>query len=188
MKLELVDQRAGDSTGDPELGRLWGQEASLLAPLRQVARSLGCESWRVNLVLVSDQAMADLNQRFRQKAGVTDVLSFPYLTPTGEGEPVLASGQKGAACDLWIAEPLPTPDSAQSLLVGEVVLALDFVVEECRREGRDLRTEFMLLVIHGCLHLLGWDHSEPGRQQRMREREGLLLEQLGLDHPLREGS
>lgn len=74
------------------------------------------------------------------------------------------------------------------MLVGEVVLAPGFVMDECCREGRDVRTEFMLLVVHGCLHLLGWDHGEPDQQNRMRIQEGLLLKQLGLVHPLLEGS
>lgn len=59
--------------------------------MHPVIGSLGCESWCVNLVLVSDQAMTGLNQDFRHKEGVTDVLSFPYLAQAGKGEPVLAA-------------------------------------------------------------------------------------------------
>ncbi len=154
----------------------WLDTDAIPAELATVVHELGRQDWEVNLVLASDAVVADLNQRYRGVEGVTDVLSFAYLESKGEGEPDLIAGCGGAAVDLWRSDP--------SDVVGEIVLAPDFVVKRCRAEGWSLTAEFSLLVLHGCLHLLGWDHQEAGLRAAMRKLETDLLAEMGLTHPL----
>ncbi len=172
MKLKLIDRR---SLPAADLG-CWLDRSTIPGELAAVVAGLGRGSWTVNIVLGGDDLVADLNQRYRGREGVTDVLSFSYLEEAGTGEPDLAAGQGRAAVDLW-------RDLSQDM-VGEVVLAPGFVAQRCRAEGWGLETEFALLVIHGCLHVLGWDHVHDDQQQAMRKLETELLAGMGLLHPL----
>jgi len=150
--------------------------AELPPLLAEVVAGLGEPDWPANLVLAADGEVAELNHTYRGREGVTDVLSFSYLQNAGEGKPDLGAGQRGACHDLWV-------DQAGDV-VGEIVLAPGFVTERCVREGWQVEAEFALLVIHGCLHLLGWDHEDPAMGKDMRNRESGLLAGMGLRHPL----
>jgi len=169
MKLELVDQRprAGDTP--------WPS-----TQLAELVAALGQEDWVLNLVLVEDPTMADLYSRWYGGQGVTDVLSFTYLENQGLGEPHLKESVGQAARDLWVAPG----DGAEEVTAGEVVLAPDFVARRCAQEGWDLKTEWALLLVHGALHVLGWEHQDPAQRLAMRTHEAAVLETLGLAHPL----
>ncbi|HOX26638.1 MAG TPA: rRNA maturation RNase YbeY [Candidatus Krumholzibacteria bacterium] len=169
MKCELVDQRVR-----PESLPL---DATRLAAL---TGGLGRPDWVVNLVLVEDHVMADLYERWYGATGVTDVLSFAYLENAGAGEPDLASGDRLAARDLWVAPG----EVAEPVTVGEVILAPAFIAARCRAEGWDLEAEWALLVAHGCLHVLGWEHARATARRAMRACEAALLAQIGIAHPL----
>ncbi len=172
MILELIERRGEDRfrTG------CWVDEGRIPPPLAEALAGLGGQDWPANLVLADDGTVAAMNGRYRNREGVTDVLSFSYLLAEGRGDPDLRAGNRGAACDLWRESP---PD-----VVGEVILAPDFVARRCLREGWSVGTEFTLLVIHGCLHLLGWDHGEPEMARTMRGLETELLGGMGMSHPL----
>lgn len=146
---------------------------------------LGGLEWSFNLVLVEDEAMADLNSQFRGKDGVTDVLSFSYLLETGQGPCSLKSGQRGAFQDLWI-DPMAMADTdADGLQIGEVILAPAFVASRCEERLWSVEDEFPLLVVHGGLHLLGWDHRDEAETRAMQDIELKYLANCGLGHPLR---
>ena len=165
-------------------GRLPGTGEPLLSLLRSVCAPLGLPQWEVNLVLVKDEVMAELNESFRRRPGVTDVLSFSYLDRNGRGEPALSCGRGTAACDLW-AEDFPAPGGKDPAgAVGEVIIAPAYVADCCRRAGWSADAEFALLVIHGCLHLLGWQHGQAAQQRAMQTEEERLLAALGMKHPL----
>ncbi len=172
MKLELIDQR-----GRPQPPPLAGEGlAALVAPL-------GAPDWILDLVLVEDPVMADLYGRWYGGEGVTDVLSFSYLEPTGAGAPQLRAGCGEAATDLWV----PPADATGPVVAGEVILAPRFVAERCAREGWDLAAEWALLLVHGALHVLGWTHDTGARREAMRACEARLLAARGLAHPLAGG-
>jgi probable rRNA maturation factor len=169
MILELVDQRP--------------QPAELpvpLATLAELVEPLGRAEWVLNLVLVDDPVMADLNARWYGGEGVTDVLSFTYLEAEGSDAPHLAAGEGEAAGDLWVAPG----DASPAVTAGEVILAPDYVADRCAQEGWDLRSEWSLLVVHGALHVLGWEHGTPGARAAMQRREAAVLDRLGVAHPL----
>jgi probable rRNA maturation factor len=145
---------------------------------------LGREEWCVDLVLVDDRAMAELNGDFRGNPDVTDVLSFTYLEDEGPAGPDLPAYEAGARHDLWWADP--PGDDGRPEAVGEVVLAPDFIAGRCRDKGWPLEAEVPLLVVHGCLHVLGWEHDRPTDREAMRDIEQDLLRAAGLEHPLRK--
>ncbi|MCP4574169.1 MAG: rRNA maturation RNase YbeY [bacterium] len=180
MRIQVVDRRGDVPVPDP-----WAGPTADWPRLESLAADLGAAVWRVDLVLVDDPAMADLNRRWRDGDGVTDVLSFSYLEESGVGAPELAVGRGGAAQDLWSA---PETRAAEVATVGEIVLAPAFVLERCLDRGWDPDLEWPLLVVHGLLHLLGWEHDTDVARAAMQESEADILGRAGLAHPLREGS
>jgi probable rRNA maturation factor len=120
----------------------------------------------VSLIFTSESVMADLNEQFMGKKGPTDVLSFPI---DAEPEP---SGRVPDAGGTGPGEP-PTADIPQ--LVGDIVICpsvalMNSVDHECSFDD-----EIALLVVHGVLHLRGWDHVVDEEAERMEARERDLL-------------
>jgi len=122
----------------------------------------------VSLLFVDEPAMAALNERFMHKQGPTDVLSFPIeddLLPSGRFPD---SGTPGPG---MTDEPVSSPLT----LLGDVVVC-PAVAERHRLEHEvSLVDELALLVVHGMLHLLGWDHQVDAEAERMEARERHLL-------------
>jgi len=118
----------------------------------------------VSLSLVSDSAMARMNQAYRGKPGATDVLSFPL-----NGN---APRKKSPRPDLFAGE-----NSAAGYL-GDIAIAPETARRNARRSGRSLPLELRILILHGLLHLLGYDHeTDRGEMDRMERR---LRRRLGL--------
>jgi len=174
----MILRRCDPGLNDPgslALRTHWDTLASLVAPL-------GAPAWIVNLVPVDDARMEALNGDFRRKPGVTDVLSFSYLLDTGPDAPDLPAKTAGARGDLWV-EPGP-PDATVEEAVGELILAPAFVSARCAENGWDLREELGLLVVHGCLHILGWDHETDSERTAMQAVELDILGGAAMGHPL----
>lgn len=109
------------------------------------------EMAEVSIVFVDDAYITRLNQQYRHLDGATDVLSFAQM----EGEPM--------------------PREEQELLLGDVVISLETAGRQAEEYGHSFNQEVSYLVVHGVLHLLGYDHqSEPDRQQ-MRDVEKKVL-------------
>jgi probable rRNA maturation factor len=105
-------------------------------------------------VLVDDAAMLALNRAYRGIAGPTDVLAFPMT----EGRFRNVS-----------------PD-----LLGDVVISTETARRQARRRGGALRTELALLLIHGLLHLVGYDHGSAAERRRMWRKQRLILAACGI--------
>jgi len=153
-----------------------------------MVKTLGRPDWAVDVVLIDDETMAGLNREFRQKDGVTDVLSFSYLQVSGPGDPDLPGGQGHAFRNLWLDTLVRDHENESDRTVGEVILAPGFVAARCRERGWALDHEIPLLVVHGILHLLGWEHTSDKESEAMRTVEVGVLASAGLPHPLRERS
>jgi rRNA maturation RNase YbeY len=180
MILTLVDRRtAADGTSTEFYGENW-------ARLQRLAAGIGRVDWPVDVVLVDVESMTDLNERFRDKQGVTDILSFSYLENEGAGTAALARGEGHGVADLWLASE--TVDCEAGDAVGELVLAPAFISERCTQNKWPLAAEIPMLVVHGCLHLVGWDHQEADQLQAMQDHEANILMGAGLAHPLRQRS
>ena len=114
----------------------------------------------VTLLLVDETEMASYNQRFLERQGATDVLAFPV-------EELLP----GVIPD---RTPLGPP-----LMLGDVVIAPAYVRRQARDFGVSFDDEMALMVTHGILHLLGYDHGDEDEAKRMEERERQLLAMIG---------
>jgi len=128
-----------------------------VAPLRtflcEVQAAVRKPRAEVAVCLVSDAEMARLNEAYRRKKGPTDVLSFPAEKAGGE----LRSGRR---------------------FLGDIAIAPETARRYARRDGRALREELRVLILHGVLHLLGYDHeTDHGEMERMEQR---LRRRLGL--------
>jgi probable rRNA maturation factor len=126
--------------------------------VRQVLKAEGvAPPYEVSLVFTDSETVQQLNRDYRGVDEPTDVLAF-YMLP-----------QKGA--DSSFALP---PDGVTRL--GEVIISYPQAAKQAKEQGHSPERELALLVIHGILHLLGYDHEEPNEENKMRERERRLLE------------
>jgi rRNA maturation RNase YbeY len=182
--LRLVERRPPTETDRYD----WIEGLGPSGLLTGLADSLGRPEWEVDAVLVDDPTMARLNEDFRKVQGVTDVLSFSYLQETGTGSPDLAVGRGHAFSNLWLDTISSDLENNTVTSVGEVVLAPGFVADRCYRQEWPLKHEIPMLLVHGLLHILGWDHANPEQTEAMQAVEENILAAAGMPHPLRERS
>lgn len=120
----------------------------------RILRALGLPDAEVNVLFTGDRAMRTLNRRYRGKDRPTDVLSFSFR----EG-----------------AFPQVQPD-----LLGDIIIAVPVAERQAREQGHSLRREFERLLVHGVLHLAGYDHEQDAAASvRMQRKELELLGRLG---------
>jgi probable rRNA maturation factor len=126
--------------------------------VRQVLEAEGMVlPYEVSLVFTDSDTVQRLNRDYRGIDEPTDVLAF-YMCPQKEAAPFFA---------------LP-PDGVTRL--GEVIISYPQAVEQARQQAHSPERELALLIIHGILHLLGYDHEESKEEKKMRKRETELLE------------
>jgi probable rRNA maturation factor len=123
---------------------------------------------RIDLHFVDIDDITQLNSEHLDGTGPTDVLSFPY-----EQDPrssVLAAGA-----------------GAEPVVLGDIVICAEVAARQAPDHAGSLDSELALLVVHGVLHVLGWDHAEPGEAVVMQDREAEILSRAGFEfrHPAR---
>src|ERR1700676_5582833 len=104
----------------------------------------------ISLAFVDNPTIHRLNQRYLQHDEPTDVLSFPLSEPSA------------------------------AKLAGELVIGVEVALTQAKERGHDVQAELALYVIHGLLHLCGYDDHAETDARTMRERERHYLQQLGL--------
>ena len=114
----------------------------------------------LSVLLVDEQAMTDLHERWMGEPGPTDVLAFPM----DELRPPHLGGHR--------ADPDPGADPG---LLGDVVLCPQVAAEQAEKAGHSTQDELELLCVHGILHLLGYDHADPEDEAEMFGLQGGLL-------------
>jgi probable rRNA maturation factor len=121
----------------------------------------------MSLLFVDESTIAELNERFLGSAGPTDVLSFPMdeELPPGGRQPDQGGRGPGAPSDL----------SDPPALLGDVVVCPVVAGKQALERGVPADDELALLVVHGVLHLLDYDHAEPEETAVMRRREQEIL-------------
>lgn len=107
--------------------------------------------------LVNEAESRMLNETYRQQIGPTNVLSF--------------------------ASDLPDDISLATPLLGDLVICEPLVAKEAREQHKDYTAHFAHLVVHGCLHLLGYDHVEPHQAQIMESLETQIMLSLNFTDP-----
>jgi probable rRNA maturation factor len=116
------------------------------------------EQPELTIRLVANDESQQLNHEYRGKNKPTNVLSFPFEAPP----------------------EVPIP------LLGDLVIAVPVVAEEAREQGKTLDAHWAHMVVHGCLHLLGYDHIKDDEAEIMENLEREILAGLGFDDPYSE--
>jgi probable rRNA maturation factor len=124
------------------------------------ARALQQQAEAAELVIrvVDEAEITALNRAYRGKDGPTNVLSFPSELPA----------------------------EVDSTLLGDIIICAPVVARECVLQDKAPEAHWAHLVIHGVLHLLGFDHQTEGEAARMEATEIRLLDELGFSDPYRE--
>jgi probable rRNA maturation factor len=117
----------------------------------------------LSVLLVDSPTIADLHERWLGEEGPTDVLAFPM----DELRPPPPGGDRGDR-----AGPADVPDT----VLGDVVLCPEVATEQAREAQRPATDELEMLCTHGILHLLGFDHAEPGEHATMFGLQDRLLD------------
>jgi probable rRNA maturation factor len=123
----------------------------------------------LSVLFVSEAEIAELNESYMGKLGSTDVLAFPI--DAAEAEVVMHNQPINRGPD----RPLPDPGD-MPLLLGDVVICPEVARRQAPEHAGTLDDEIALLVVHGVLHVLGYDHDEPEGLVAMRARELELLQ------------
>jgi len=113
----------------------------------------------ISVLLVGPAASRSLNVRYRGSDTPTNVLSFPAMT-------------------------LAVPDER---VLGDLVICPAVLRHEAQAQRKSVRAHWAHLVVHGVLHLIGFDHEHDGDARRMEQREIRVLRRLGVANPYRSG-
>ncbi|WP_028775247.1 rRNA maturation RNase YbeY [Shewanella waksmanii] len=108
--------------------------------------------------IVDEQESQSLNHSYRGKDKPTNVLSFPF----------------------------EAPPEIEIPLLGDLVICAPVVKNEAIEQKKTLQAHWAHMVVHGCLHLLGYDHIEDDEAEEMESLETLLIQQLGFENPYKE--
>lgn len=122
-----------------------------------MCRHLGLHKAELSVLLVNDRRMRGLNRSFRNVDRTTDVLSFP---------------QTDVNCKLLAL-------GSQPIILGDIVINLQKTGRQAEEYGHSFYEELNRLLVHGLLHLIGYDHEKPGNdKKRMKRKERELLKVL----------
>lgn len=132
-------------------------------------RGIGPDGYEIALLACDDSRIAALNADFRDKPQPTNVLSWPDID---------LARQAGAHPEL---PPKPEGPFVQSL--GDIAIAFETCQGEAKAAGKPMAQHVTHLIVHGCLHLLGYDHVLDTDAARMEGLETEILESLGQPDP-----
>ena len=129
---------------------------------RLVRESLGAHGLQIqvelSLLITDDATVRELNRTYRGKDKTTDVLSF-----------ALEADRRGDAAAGFVMPP------GEIVHLGEVIVSYPKAAEQAAERNHAVEDELALLVVHGVLHLLGYDHDKPAREREMRSLEQRVL-------------
>jgi len=129
-----------------------------------------------SVLLVDDAAMAALNRTYRGVAGPTDVLAFPMT----EGRFASSWPSSRALRQAQGPEQGRGTQAERPDLLGDVVISAETARRQAGARGRDLRAELALLLVHGILHLVGYDHGTATERRRMWQKQREILAACGM--------
>ncbi len=141
--------------------------------LRQIVRALLQETWRegsfdLAFYFVAAPEMTRLNETFLQHGGSTDVITFDYTERAGQASRLSIPGTAAVrANDRW--------DACPALLHGEIFVCLDEAVSQARQFHTTWQSELVRYVVHGVLHLLGYDDLDTRVRRKMKKAEDALV-------------
>lgn len=113
------------------------------------------DDFELTIRIVDEMESAQLNETYRHKKGSTNILSFPFEVPEG----------------------------VELNLLGDLVICAPVLEREAQEQNKPLHNHWAHIVIHGTLHLLGYDHIEDEEAQEMEAKEIELLQTLSIPNP-----
>ncbi len=134
-------------------------DSALIAEWASAAyKKVGTEEAELTVRIVDEKDGRELNQRYRNKRGATNVLSFPF----------------------------EDPPQIKTNILGDIVVCAPVLSREAVNQGRPLTAHWAHLVVHGVLHLCGYVHDHERDAVRMQRLESEIIEQLGFPNPYKE--
>ncbi len=126
---------------------------SLIRLAQRILMAVGEAKSELSLELIGDARIRRLNREYRKQDRITDVLAFPMR------EGIVPRGR-----------------CPQTSMLGDVVISLPTAIRQAQKAGRSIDVELAALLVHGVLHLCGYDHERgPGEAARMSRREQNVL-------------
>ncbi|MEH6358956.1 MAG: rRNA maturation RNase YbeY [Pseudomonadales bacterium] len=116
----------------------------------------------LSIQVVNEQTISELNETYRHKSGPTNVLSFPFEAPPG------------------------LPEEEAEALLGDIVICAQVVANEAQQQHKSLQAHWAHMIVHGVLHLLGYDHLDDEEADQMESLEIQLLSELAFPNPYQE--
>ena len=168
--VELIVEDPGWTEALPDLEAL----ADTAARLALEAADLDPAHWTLCILACDNARIAGLNSEFRGKATPTNVLSWPALE--------LAPERPGSR-----PEQPPQAGSGPRQPLGDVAIALQITRDEANDNATPLKDHVIHLILHGCLHLLGFDHETGEDAETMEGIETRALARLGVADPYLRG-
>ena len=117
----------------------------------------------ISIVLTDDESIQDINAEYRGKNKPTNVLSFPQFSHEDKD--------------------LNTMKDLDFLPLGDVILSRETIMREASEQGKQIDAHIAHMIVHGVLHLLGYDHINDSDAVQMESLEGLILNSLGFENP-----
>jgi probable rRNA maturation factor len=170
----MKDSLSGDTEREPAVDILIETEAWRMLPeaedivRRTIASAATSEATirhrqaELSVLLCDDQTMAGLNARWRGQEKPTNVLSFP-------------------------APLLPGDTGAEKIPLGDIAIAYETLAREAHEQGKPVSDHLSHLIVHGFLHLLGYDHQSEGEAEQMEQLERGILARIGIANPYAAG-
>lgn len=134
---------------------------SLLRKWAKQALTRKTDSAEITIRIVDSKEMSELNSTYRQKTGVTNVLSFPFTIP------------ESVKLDIPI--------------LGDIVICAEVVNREAEEQAKSQESHWAHMVIHGVFHLLGYDHETDKDAAVMESLEAEIMQSLGFTNPYETG-
>ncbi len=116
------------------------------------------DDFELTIRIVDETESAQLNETYRHKKGTTNILSFPF----------------------------EVPDEIELNLLGDLVICASVLEREALEQNKPLHNHWAHIVIHGTLHLLGYDHIDDAEAEEMEAKEIELLQTLSIPNPYEE--
>ena len=154
----LIDNRQEEIKVDEAL------EAFVVQVVEEVIAYEQCEEeFEVSISFVNNQEMRSLNKEYRNIGKETDVLSFPLVE--------------------FIEEELNTEDEdaeyiEEEIALGDIVISMEKALEQSKEYGHSFNRELAFLLVHGMLHLLGYDHDEEASEGEMFDKQEEILKNM----------
>lgn len=120
----------------------------------------------ISILLTNNNKIRELNKNYRQKDGATNILSFPLH-------------------DIDLRKNLDILEHllGENLILGDLVLSLEYLQKEAMDQGKKIEYHLKHLLLHGLLHLIGYDHMLQEEREEMESLEIEILSKLGIENP-----